>query len=275
MILDPYIDFKNLKENYLNLNSPKGNVVFITGGAGRIGSIFSSIFIINKFKVYVLSRSKRNFLKFASSVEQPYRKNLFWLKVDLSKPKTINKLFNKIGKIKKIDYLVNNAAFHFRGENIEYNESKLTKEFFGLIGGTILLTEKVLKKMRESKRGNIINVGSIWGVSAPKFQTYLEMDIAPSLLTSICKSGVGHMTKYLAAREAKYNINVNNLSPGWFPRKGKKVRNDYVNMIRKDIPAKKIGKLDDLITAINFLISSGTKYYSGQTLKVDGGHSIW
>ena len=46
-------------------------------------------------------------------------------------------------------------------------------------------------------------------------------------------------------------------------------------MIRKDIPAKKIGKLDDLITAINFLISSGTKYYSGQTLKVDGGHSIW
>ena len=45
--------------------------------------------------------------------------------------------------------------------------------------------------------------------------------------------------------------------------------------IRRDIPLNRIGKLEDLVSAINFLISSGNKYFTGQTIKIDGGHSIW
>ena len=135
-------------------------------------------------------------------------------------------------------------------------KKNIETEFFGLLGSTILITEEILKGMRKRKNGNIINVGSIWGVSAPKFSTYLDMDIGPSLMTSICKSGITHFSKYLAARESGYNININTLSPGWFPRKGKKKRNDYMNMISKDIPKKRIGELNDLVSAISFLISS-------------------
>ena len=71
------------------------------------------------------------------------------------------------------------------------------------------------------------------------------------------------------------NININTLSPGWFPRKGKKSRNDYMKMITKDIPQKRIGNLTDLVSVINFLISTGSKYFTGQTVKIDGGHSVW
>tara|TARA_Y100000768_G_scaffold375715_1_gene346821 strand:- start:420 stop:1247 length:828 start_codon:yes stop_codon:yes gene_type:complete len=275
MKLDPYINFSELKLNYKNSISPRGKVALVTGGTGRIGSIFVSIFLLNDFKVIIASRLKKKFKQFSNSLPQQYRKNLYWVKLDLLKPDLSIKQIKKLNKKFEIDYLVNNAASHYRGKNIDYTSKNIQKEFFGLIGTSILITEEVLKNMRKRKNGNIINVGSIWGISAPKFDTYLEMDIAPSLMTSICKAGMSHFSKYLTARESGYNININTLSPGWFPRKGKKSRNDYMKMITKDIPQKRIGNLTDLVSVINFLISTGSKYFTGQTVKIDGGHSVW
>ena len=48
-----------------------------------------------------------------------------------------------------------------------------------------------------------------------------------------------------------------------------------MKMITKDIPQKRIGNLTDLVSVINFLISTGSKYFTGQTVKIDGGHSVW
>lgn len=275
MQLDPYIDFLDLERNYKNYITPRGKVALVTGGSGRIGSIFVALFLLNNFEVIIASRSKKKFNDFSRSLPNKYKKKLHWIKLDLLKPDLSIKEIIKINKKFKIDYLVNNAAFHYRGKNIKYNKKTVQNEFFGLIGTTVLLTEEILKNMRKRKSGNIINVGSIWGVSAPKFDTYLEMDIGPSLMTSVCKAGVSQFSKYLTSRESKHNINVNTLSPGWFPRKGKKSRNDYMKMITKDIPQKKIGRLTDLVSVINFLISTGSKYFTGQTVRIDGGHSIW
>lgn len=275
MKLDPYIEFKSLVKNYKKLSSPDGKTVLITGGSGRIGSVFSSVYLINNFKVIILSRDKKKFQKFKNSLPKKYMNKLYWYRLDLGQPNEIKQIIKKIHNKFTIDHLVNCAANHLRGKFVNYTYENLTNEFFGLMGSTILITEEVLKKMRKQKKGNIINVSSIWGYSAPKFSTYLDMDIGPSLMTSVCKSGTNHFTKYLASRESKFNINVNSLSPGWFPRKGKKSRNDYMKSITKDIPMNRIGKLEDLVTAINFLISSGNKYFTGQTIKIDGGHSIW
>jgi len=275
MKLDPYIDFLDLEKNYKDYISPRGKVALVTGGSGRIGSIFVSLFLLNNFEVIIASRSKKKFNDFLKTLPKKYKKKIYWIKLDLLKPDLSIEQIKKINKKFEIDYLVNNAAFHYRGKNIGYTKKIIQDEFFGLIGTTILLTEEILKNMRRRKKGNIINIGSIWGVSAPKFETYLEMDIGPSLMTSVCKAGVSQFSKYLSARESKYNININTLSPGWFPRKGKKARNDYMKMITKDIPQKKIGKLTDLVSAINFLISTGSKYFTGQTVKIDGGHSVW
>ena len=81
-------------------------------------------------------------------------------------------------------------------------------------------------------------------------------------------------TKYLSSREAKHNITVNNLVPGWFPRKGKVERKDYIKSINSKIPLNRIGKLEDLKTVINFLISENTKYLTGQNIIIDGGYSV-
>ena len=68
MKLDPYIEFKSLVKNYKKLSSPDGKTVLITGGSGRIGSVFSSVYLINNFKVIILSRDKKKFQKFKNSL---------------------------------------------------------------------------------------------------------------------------------------------------------------------------------------------------------------
>ena len=82
-------------------------------------------------------------------------------------------------------------------------------------------------------------------------------------------------TKYLAERESKYKITSNNLVPGWFPRKGKKTNKSYIKSVCNNIPLKRIGKLDDLVSPVIFLLSAGSKYFNGQDLIVDGGYTIY
>ena len=101
------------------------------------------------------------------------------------------------------------------------------------------------------------------------------MQIGPSVVTASGKSAIISFTKFLSTREAKYNISVNCLSPGWFPRKGPVENKRYIREINKNIPLGRIGKLEDLISPIAFLLSAGSKYYTGQNLVIDGGYSVW
>jgi len=198
MKLDPYLDFQYIYKNY-NKNNLNNKMALITGGSGRVGSVFTNTFLVNGCEVLILSRDEKKFLDFRKRIPIKYKKKLYWKKLDLLNPETVSEVVDK--KL-NVDFLINNAASHHRGENYVYNYNNIKDEFFGLIGSSILITEKTLKNMRKQKNGKIINVGSIWGFVAPKFNTYLEMNIAPSLMTSVCKSGIEAMTKYLASRES-------------------------------------------------------------------------
>lgn len=175
----------------------------------------------------------------------------------------------------KVEYLINNAASSNRGEFFEYNKNNMNKEMWGTFSGTMLLTEKILANMRKRGRGKIIFIGSLWGLKAPKSRIYSGLDIGPSAITALGKAGILQYAKYLAVREFKYGIIINSLIPGWFPRKGKKENKNYMKKIKETIPLNRIGKLQDLISAINFLLSNGSNYMTGQNLIVDGGSSIY
>ena len=144
----------------------------------------------------------------------------------------------------------------------------------GTSGGSIILTENLLPLLRKNKNSKVINVGSLWGFKSPKQNIYGKMQIGPSVVTASGKSAIISFTKFLSTREAKYNISVNCLS--WMvSRKGPVENKRYIREINKNIPLGRIGKLEDLISPIAFLLSAGSKYYTGQNLVIDGGYSVW
>ena len=272
---------KTINDNFLSysksVNKKKifspGDYAVVTGGCGRIGSIYTSIFLDYGINVIVLSRTKNNFIKYSQKLNSELRKKISWKKFDLTKPSSIENISKHL-KNKKIRFLVNNAAYSNRGKFFAYNYKNLNKEIWGTFAGTMLLTEKILPQLRKLKNTKIIFTGSLWAKKTPRFSIYKDLDIGPSPIIASGKSAILQYAKFLAERESQFGISINSLLPGWFPRKGKVERTDYINRIKKNIPLRRIGKLEDLIAAIDFLICKDSSYMTGQEIIVDGGYSL-
>ncbi len=268
-----YLEFSETKKK--NQSNKTNRVAVITGGFGRIGSVFLNELLSRDYTCICLSRNKVKFKELKKKIGLEKFKKIIWIKYDLNKIEDVDRVSKIIGKkYNKIDCLVNCAMNSNRGKNYSYDKKKYSKEMHGIFGSTFLLTESLLKFLRKGNSGNIINVGSVWGTHAPRFDIYLEMDIGPTPIIAAGKAALIQYTKFLAAREVEFNIRANCLIPGWFPRKGKTERKDYIKKIVKNIPKKRIGNLPDLVSSVNFLLSDSNNYYTGQSLYVDGGYSI-
>ena len=269
-----YSEFLKIKKK--NQSNKHNRVAVITGAFGRIGSVFLNELLYRGYTCICLSRNKIKFQDLKKNMEFEKFKKIVWIKYDLNKIEDVDKVTKIIGKkYKKIDCLINCAMNSNRGKNFSYNKKKYLKEMLGIFGAPFLLTESLLKFLRKSNNGNIINVGSVWGSHAPRFDVYLEMDIGPTPIIAAGKAALIQYTKFIAARESEFNIRANCLIPGWFPRKGKIERKDYIKKIVNNIPKKRIGNLHDLVPSVNFLLSDTNEYYTGQSLYVDGGYSIF
>ena len=271
--LDPFFDFDDLKKYKIKNNSLLKGTAVITGGCGRIGSVYTSLFLQHGLNVIVLSRSKKNYNQYVSKLDLNLKKKITWKKFDLTKTRSVD-LISKYLKNKKISYLVNNAAYSNRGKFFKYDAKRLNQEIWGTFAGAMLLTEKILPQLRKRKSSKIIFTGSLWGNITPRFKIYKDLDIGPSPIIASGKAAIQQYAKFLAEREAVFGITVNSLLPGWFPRKGKVERKDYIKRIKDNIPLNRIGNLSDLISSIEFLISKESSYMTGHELIVDGGYSL-
>ena len=125
--------------------------------------------------------------------------------------------------------------------------------------------------MIKQKSGRIINVASISGMIVNKGQEGL----APF---SSAKAGVILLTKVLAIEWAKYNIQVNCISPGYMRTAAMKELVEDPVMYQKltDLtPMGRIGEPDELRGVIVFLASDASSFMTGHNLVVDGGHTAW
>lgn len=254
-----------------NLNSKFYAVV--TGGCGRIGSVFTSLLLSQGYNLIILSRSNNSFKNYTKLINPIYKKKIQWKKLDLTKSLSIDHVVKYLKK-KQIKILVNNASQSNRGKFFNYNSESLNKEIWGTFTGSMYLTEKILPQLRKKNDSRIIFTGSLWGNITPRFNIYKKLDIGPSPVIAAGKSALMQYAKFLAERESVFKIRINSILPGWFPRKGKIERKDYVNRIKKNIPLNRLGKLEDLVSAIEFLISDKSSYITGHELVIDGGYSL-
>ena len=87
---DKFINFSLFKKRKKLFNSKEFAVV--TGGCGRIGSIYTSLLLLYGLNVIVLSRTKDNFLEFKNNLNPYLKKKIFWKKLDLRKGSSVEKI---------------------------------------------------------------------------------------------------------------------------------------------------------------------------------------
>jgi NAD(P)-dependent dehydrogenase (short-subunit alcohol dehydrogenase family) len=131
--------------------------------------------------------------------------------------------------------------------------------------GPFFCSQAVGKQMIKQKCGKIINIASIVAHVAVPFQSAYASS----------KGGVLQLTKVLAVEWAKYNINVNVVSPGMTetPLTSELIRKNpepFLGRIKR-IPLRRINKPQDIANAVLFLASPESDNITGHALIVDGG----
>jgi NAD(P)-dependent dehydrogenase (short-subunit alcohol dehydrogenase family) len=251
----------------------KNKTVVITGGAGLIGNAFSRECVRCNANVVVVDIDEK---RGNELVEEIKSSNIIFQRCDITNTNDIQNLIDTtLNKFEKIDALVNNA--YPRNKNYGRKFEDVSFEDFCEnvnmhLGGYFLMTQQVTKVMMKQNYGNIINMASIYGFSAPKFEIYEETDMTMAVEYAAIKGAIINITKYLASYLGKYNIRVNSIAPGG-------VFNDQPESFvkkysEKVVLGKRMANTDDLIGALIFLLSDPSKYITGQNIVVDGGWSL-
>lgn len=124
------------------------------------------------------------------------------------------------------------------------------------------LSKAVLRGMMKARKGRIINIASVVGVTGNPGQANY----------AAAKAGMIGFAKSLAREVGSRGITVNTVAPGFIDTDMTRALSDEQRTaLLANIPLARLGDAQDIANAVVFLASSAAAYISGETLHVNGG----
>ncbi|MDD2731850.1 MAG: oxidoreductase [Candidatus Pacebacteria bacterium] len=255
----------------------KNKTIVITGGSGLIGSAFSASCAEFGANVVIIDINEEKGNKLLEDIKQKTKNdNVVFVKCDITSEKDVENMIElTLDRFKRIDALVNSAYpknknYGRKFEDVSYED--FCQNINMHLGGYFLISQKISKVMIKQNCGNIINIASIYGFTAPKFEIYKDTEKTMPVEYSAIKSGIINFTRYLASYLGRYNIRVNAISPGGVF--DNQEENFVRNYCQKVVLGKRMAESSDLTGVLIFLISQASKYITGQNIIVDGGFTL-
>lgn len=251
----------------------KNKIVLVTGGAGLLGKEFIKQIISNNGIAIIadidLNQAKNVKKQLSNNLNGD---NIDYVSMDITSKESILGAIDYCDKkYGKIDALVNNAYPRNKtyGANFfDVSYDSFCENINMNIGGYFLTSQQFALHFKKQKYGNIINISSIYGVIAPKFEIYKNTSITMPVEYAAIKSSLIHLTKYMAKYFKGMNIRVNAISPGGIFDHQK---DDFVHSYNKECINKGMLNPSDLGGALIYLLSDMSLYQTGQNLIIDDG----
>ncbi|MGJ0333115.1 SDR family oxidoreductase [Aliarcobacter cryaerophilus] len=226
--------------------------VLVTGATGSIGEEIVKEYAKNGFFVYIHYNS--NHQKAQNLLEEIDNKGEL-ISFDIKDKESIKNSLENLD----VDVLINNAGiikdnlFFFMSDD-EWEDVINTN-----LNGNFYITKIISKNMMMNKRGSIVNIASISGVSGNAGQANY----------SSSKGGIIALTKTLCLELGRYNIRVNALAPAIIESEMTK---DIPNLkeMKKAIPLGRFGTANEVASCAYFIGVDAT-YISGEVLNISGG----
>lgn len=248
----------------------KDKVIIVTGGAGLIGRAFCEAISNNGGIAVIADINFEEAKKVSSTI-----KNSYPIHLDIcSKQSILDTISQLKSKFSSIDGLVNNAYPRNKNYGKEFMDVEYDDFCENLninLGGYFLTSQQLFKYFMEAGSGNIVNISSIYGVVPPKFEIYEGASFTMPVEYAVIKSGLIHLTKYMAKYGKNKNIRVNTISPGGV------FNNQPVKFVEKyKSKCLNQGMLlpEDLLGGLVFLLSDESKMVNGQNLIIDDGFTL-
>lgn len=238
-------------------------VAIVTGGSRGIGRSICHRLSALGFRVAVVATSEEGAAKVASELQANGGPAASAHATDVSDPAQVDKLVDEVlAAHGRIDALVNNAGITRDGLLLRMKDDDFDKVMRVNLYGPFFTTRAVSRPMLRQRKGSIVNLVSVVGLTGNAGQA----NYAAS------KAGLVGFTKSAAKELAGKGIRVNAVAPGYIATD---MTSDLPEQVRNElktrIPCGRIGTPEEVSGVVGFLCSEDARYVTGQVLTVDGG----
>ncbi|WP_202839962.1 3-oxoacyl-ACP reductase FabG [Luteimonas saliphila] len=183
--------------------------------------------------------------------------------LDVAEPGAIEALVESIGKdVGAISILVNNAGITRDNLLMRMKDEDWQAILDTNLTSVYRASKAVMRGMMKARKGRIISIASVVGVTGNAGQTNY----------AAAKAGIIAFGKSLAKEIGSRGVTVNVVAPGFIETDMTAVLpEDAKNALIGQIALGRLGQAADIASAVAFLAGPGAGYITGETLHVNGG----
>jgi 3-oxoacyl-[acyl-carrier protein] reductase len=240
-------------------NVLQDQVALVTGASRGIGAAIADMLASNGARVFGTATSGNG----ATAISGRGVEGLSGLALDVNDADGIASTLGEITRQASAPtILINNA-----GVTRDQLLMRMSEEDWETVLNTNLrsvyrLSKACLRGMMKARTGRIINISSVIGSTGNAGQANY----------AAAKAGMMGFARSLAREVGSRGITVNVIAPGFIDTDMTRDLNEAQReAMLNDIPLKRLGEVDDIAAAVNFLASASASYITGQTIHVNGG----
>lgn len=235
-------------------------IVVISGGSRGLGQGIATALLGSGHTVATFSRSKTDFI---AMMEHEYPERFLWQQADATDGEAMKEFVKAVYmKFERIDGLVNNAGATLDALLPMTTDEEIASTLALNLQAGIVLARNVARVMMRQQSGSIVNISSILGHRGFKGVS----------VYGATKAAMDGFSRGLARELGVKGIRVNSVAPGYLATdmthamaEGRKAQ------IVRRTPLGRLGEVPDVAPTVEFLLSDGARFITGQTIVVDGG----
>ncbi len=244
-------------------------VALVTGGGSGIGLRTARELAMLGARVYICGRNQDKLDAAVHAVRDGDGLELYPIVCNIRQPEEVAAMCETILKeAARIDMLVNNAGGQFPAPAEKISVKGWNAVIDTNLNATFGVSQAAFAQSMQAQGGVIVNV-------------IMDMYAGFPLMahSGAARAAVDNLTKSLAHEWAEFGVRVNAVAPGVIESSGLETyepqfRQAVFDMGRYSM-ANRLGTEAEVAAGILFLLSPAASYITGETLRIDGGSSIY